>query len=529
MIRLSIFCPFERISSFLYNKAAAAKAVRYKFSIDGFGGREITIDKLGPNRALGYSVQDRERILAIPVVNGSVDFFFENGEIVRRKICIKHELLTNYPIAKAFSFDGKDNLTNGDIAGEKVGYIEAAPYILTEKNVIPAERHFEVKNSQVLRPFYGYISVTELNEEGERVYCFYGPAAPTYSATNFCSVRTNGIEMKIFKAGTYNESPEKTNEMNKMSEELGNPTLKVFYRFDNQLTPFVISQIQPNLDGRLLRMRDIFMVLSISAFIESLPKLGYVGVKVHGYDESKNEYVVDLQPRGSMYAVVPEVENDFYHYCADNERLRFITDFLSASDKALHVTNPSIEGKATGKDGKLISNDSTSCFALCLSYILSCVSGGSYTDFVLALKACFDQGIVSVDENGHVYGQTAALIGKPRVFELPSLNGGNRFTLSRADFKEIPKGSRSGLAILGFDPKTENRFKGQPDHYVVVFADSETQTLSLIYDPLQYLDPGVTQQDLTGFLRQDDDSMLITFKVDSEKLASLNGSLIYNV
>lgn len=466
MINLAKFCPFERIALLLSRFIAEKGGDCFDMVLDGLSFKGLPVDKKQQDFGLGVSELARRNFMMKPEVIGEFSVIKNNTIVASRKIKVLNKLLTD----KVEDLQKTPNASNGY---EHFCYPEAR---FTADNINVTREDGEV-DLAVARPLFMYF----IGRRSDSVVEILGPAPlKRYHTVGTASV--DGVSSRIIFEGSDSDMLEEIVPIASEEKISVTSAAHVVLVHDTHETPFVMSQSVYTFNGHRLSAELLVKIIKTIAHYERIGQRD--GIRIELTERFGHLYFSDKQEE--FYG------NEVLHDSIVNESLSFL---------ATHNNYVMIEHK--GKFGKLMGENSASCFAISLAMMLSSFIDGTITTWLNAIKAGLDQGLFVINKNGVIEGMTRLLENTGKAFDFPSLINPCRLFLTRETTKTVPQGE--GLVILGFDHTGGNLVQGEPDHYVV--CSTKKGRLILLYDPLQkFVTVGA---DMTSFLTQPDANIII--------------------
>lgn len=463
MINVKVFCPFERITSIFISKAREAGASELRINFDGFGQRSLVLNE-NDDRALGFSVADRKRFLRTDVITGKVSFVFPDS-VVGREFTVENSMMTDSPVCKSVSVDGK-TCVNGELSDSKpIAYPEA---VVTTFRDLKIESQIGKPISTAVRPFYQYI----LLKDDETHYTIMGPSSLLIKKEfHQIGTITHGSRQYSLVSDENNVTDEPVidvvTQMKDKTVDL-HASMNIYLTDGTHSKLFIFGQKNFFFDGVELDYNLVLSILKAASYFETFGCSGPGSEFIHDHD---------------LYVPV-QIDTNCVYFSNDFEK--FISKYIQSNQvitnlfKQIEATSSSlILYDSNGVPGVLSSSAKNSaCFALSFAVMLAAMYGNSVTGFISSLTSCLNNGTLKI-VTGSVVGNTSATLQQAKKFTI----SGKNLNIVRKDYKlpsEIT--GLNGLCMLGLEkPDWKTRAPGEPDHWIV--CEARDGSLTCYFDP----------------------------------------------
>lgn len=477
MIHLSVFCPLERVAAYLVEIGRRAKATSLTLDATGLDLSHTCYmvpitDNINFN--LGLSVAERRKLLSLPTWDCSVRFLFENGDTATRRVHVVQSLLTDAPSVKFIerTIDGvKKKIINGELAdGSLCCYPEALDTIFPTQEMSIVDR-VNVVGSDV-RPYYNYVQVSKDDES----IVIYGPDCRSELMT-VAKIKLGSKEFNIIENGHVESVNSETTPVEMGAKK--SSRIITYLHLGDQVSEFVFGQINNFLDGSAIPGSDLLKLIKVISFIELANSRNTEPFSTNeiDYRSDSRELHVYFSKREHGYTIFDDKFIKFYQrYIEANEEISSIFEQVDATSTSIIVYEK--KDGVLGKSAPLVGEKRVmSCMALSLAYILSSPYDCSLVDMISNITAMLNAGVIYINNDGVLEGNTRAAIEKPLSFKsrfglLPS-----RISFTRKDYTKLSELS-DGLYVLGLDLDTS---KMGLEHYCVVRVNNHHALLE--YDP----------------------------------------------
>lgn len=492
MIHAKVFCPFERVSTLVANALGDIASAEIDIDFGSLGRTpRVKVTKKPIDVGFGFDVKLREAFMRETSVGGTIHVY-QNDVIIKEYPLIVYNTLVTDAIPGV-----NPSEPNGDVSNTKVVYEEAR----TTMNGV--KMHLASLNDYaegILRPFYNYI----LFRKSSNLVEILGPA-PAGKCWMLGDIDTPA---RNFRVGVMDKNIISTLELDQDTSVTPSVTTAPMqlalghFVYEGSRTPFRFAMKPLTIEGYKIAPADYLIAMKIWAFTEFVDRQD-------GMHQQDSPFAIrgadlPLMRVGEFLRLTPDALNFYTQFVANSEIIaRLFNRFSYDGDGAVVYS-------FNGKKAPIIGFKTSACFAISLTYMLSLQFDLSVYTLVNTFNTLVDAGLMRINSDGVMEGNTRAIIGNPTTITVHTLNGVYSVTLSRFDDKELRENE---LLIFGYDPTDISQAPG-PDHYVV--ARATDGRLYLVFDPLD-VEPRGSNFDITSAL-QKTDSLLIHLK----------GSVSYN-